>query len=69
MGKYTFIAEYKGGTYFSQYCAEDLHSALIDWCGGLPRKYFTISLQKNVESEILSVPRVKPVAIKGIQNT
>lgn len=40
MRKFTFIADYKGGTYISQYWAEDVIIARDLWAEGLPSKYF-----------------------------
>lgn len=35
MNKYTFIAEYRGGTYISQFKAKDVDLALIEWAKNL----------------------------------
>lgn len=41
MRKYTFIAEYKGGTYISQYSSVSLTDALFVWADNLDSQFFT----------------------------
>lgn len=40
MKKYTFLADYKGGTYISQYSADNLKEALFLWGSNLVLESF-----------------------------
>ena len=41
MKKFTFIAEYKKGTYISQYESSNLMEALVIWADNLDIQFFT----------------------------
>ena len=67
MKKFTFIAEYKGGTYISQYEALNLEEALLLWADNLDLQYFT----EKVKTRIRHVVRDKefpPIALDSIEN-
>lgn len=67
MKKYTFICEFQGGTYISQYKAIGLIDALTIWANNLSTEYFT---EKNKQKIICSVnlKDSEPVLINGIDN-
>lgn len=67
MKKYTFIAEYKGGTYISQYSAPDINQALLLWANGLEKKYFSAHKKLNIIKE-LKCEYLHPVRIKTLEN-
>lgn len=54
MKKYTFITEYRGGTFIYQYMAPDLDNALYIWAKNLNKKYFTAHKRKCILDEIHS---------------
>ena len=71
MIKFTFIADYKGGTYISQYLAENVIKARDLWAEGLSPKYF-----KKEERRIILKAVAKyrdddaylPILIRGIDS-
>lgn len=65
MKKYTFIAEYKGGTYISQYIANNLTDALLLWGNGLDKKIFSKSKKDNILLE-LNDPNFYPTPLKDM---
>jgi len=67
MKKYTFITEYKGGTYISQYSAFDINQALLLWANGLEKKYFTAHKKLKIIEE-LKYEYLHPVKIKTLEN-
>ena len=48
MKKFTCIAEYKGGTYISQYLAEDVFEAERIWANNLHPRYFKPREKKKI---------------------
>lgn len=69
MGKYTFIAEYKGGTYISQYMADDLYQGIILWAQGLPSKFFRSDKRKKILRTIFNdKDLIMPVPLDNIDN-
>jgi hypothetical protein len=69
MEKYTFIAEYKGGTYISQYYAEDVYHGLLLWGKGLPPKHFSLAKRKKILDSIINDWDIsKPILLDGIEN-
>lgn len=67
MEKYTFICEFQGGTYISQYLADSLSNALLYWSHNLNSKFFTKSKRDKINKEI-SNEIYKPVLINGVEN-
>jgi hypothetical protein len=65
MKKYTFIAEYRGGTYISQYVALSIENALIEWVNNLDSKYFSHHKKKLLKKEIADVDSF-PLPIDGV---
>jgi len=67
MKKYTFIAEYKGGTYISQYSAFDIDQAVLLWANGLEKKYFSVHKKLKIIEET-KCEDMRPVRIKTLEN-
>ena len=67
MKKFTFIAEYKKGTYISQYESSNLMEALVIWADNLDIQFFTekvkAKIQENVRDNFYS-----PVSIEKVDN-
>jgi hypothetical protein len=70
MSLYSFITNYKGGTYISQHVAPDLHAACDAWFahtlhGGhipeLPHELFRLEYR-------IEMDEMPPVLIEGMQN-
>lgn len=63
MKKFTFISEFRGGTYITQYCAIDISNALLMWAESLDTSVYSkrvvIKLQKEIDEEI-------PIPIKNV---
>lgn len=51
MNKFTFIAQYKGGTYISQYDADDLIDAVFSWVNNLDLQYFKAKEIKEIQEK------------------
>ena len=66
MKKYTFIAEYKGGTYISQYTTQTIMDALHLWVDKLDVKIFSKNKRDKILSEI-NDPEQIPVQLKEIE--
>jgi len=64
---YTFIAEYKGGTYISQYMAHNLTEALHLWAIGLDKKIFSKINIEKILSEVNNLDFL-PVPLEDVQN-
>lgn len=67
MNKYTFIAEYRGGTYISQFKAKGLDLALIEWAKNLNKKYFSPHKKAKIIEEIKNND-FPPLPINGVDN-
>lgn len=65
--KYTFIANYKGGVYISQYIAFNLMEALSLWALGLDKKIFSESKRDKILLEITD-PDLWPTSVKEVEN-
>lgn len=65
MKKYTFIAEYRGGTYISQYEALSIESATLEWVNNLDSKQFTFHKKKLIKQEITDAD-ILPLPIDGL---
>jgi len=65
MKKYTFIAEYRGGTYISQYVTLSIENALVEWVNNLDSKYFSHHKKKLLRKEIVDVD-FPPLPIDGV---
>ena len=49
MKKFTFIAEYKKGTYISQYESSNLMEALVIWADNLDIQFFTEKVKAKIQ--------------------
>lgn len=67
MKKFTFIAEFRNGTYISQYEASNLIEALFIWAENLDLQYFT-SKVKNKIQEKAREEDFFPVPVKTVDN-
>lgn len=65
MKKYTFIAEFRGGTYISQYVEEDIYNALKTWVATLDTSIFPQRIIDKLQKEII---KEKPIPITGVKN-
>jgi len=66
-GRDTFIAEYRDGTYISQYDAENLNNGLKLWVENLDLKYFSKSEKEKIIVQTKDEDYF-PVELDGIQN-
>ena len=57
MKKFTFIAEYKKGTYISQYESSNLMEALVIWADNLDIQFFTEKVKAKKKLEIIFILR------------
>lgn len=48
MKKFTFIAEFKNGTYISQYKADNLMEAVLIWADNLDVQFFTNKIKLKI---------------------
>lgn len=67
MKKFTFIAEFRGGTYISQYEALDLKNALFIWADNLDSQIFTKKVKEKIREKTHNEDFF-PVPIKTIDN-
>ena len=67
MEKFTFIVEYKGGTYISQHSALNLKNALFIWAEKLDKKIFSPIKQERIRLEIQKENNF-PTPIKAVDN-
>lgn len=67
MEKFTFIVEYKGGTYISQYYALNLKDALFSWAEKLDQKIFSLKKQEQIRIEIQNEDNF-PTPIEAVDN-
>jgi hypothetical protein len=67
MGRYTFIVEYRGGTYISQYDAANLKNSLNLWAENLDLKYFSKAKKAKIIIETKNED-LFPVELIGIKN-
>ena len=67
MKKYTFIVEYRGGTYISQFVALDMNTALLMWVNNLDKRYFSIHKKQMLQKEISDIDFFS-VPIEGVDN-
>jgi hypothetical protein len=70
-GTYTFVMEFRGGTYCSQLRAFDIEQALDKWTNKLTNdraeiKYLTLDKLNEVKTEIKNGER--PRKLKGLKN-
>lgn len=67
MKKYTFICEFRGGTYISQYVAENIEIAIRLWFNYM--EYPKLSKkEKNILDQKVANFDLNPVAITGVDN-
>lgn len=67
MRKFTFLADYKGGTFISQYIANDVVAAEFLWAVNLDPQYFNEKERKKILAQI-EEGEFKPISITGVDN-
>lgn len=67
MRKFTFIAEFRDGTYISQYRCDLLEEAVIKWAEGLSLEFFSKSIKRKI-IENINEKEYNPVPLDGIEN-
>lgn len=67
MKKYTFIADYKGGTFISQYTADDLIEAERMWANNLSPRYISPKKVKQILAQI-EEGESTPTPITGVDS-
>jgi hypothetical protein len=67
MKKFTFITEYRGGTYISQFEGFDLNALLLVWCEKLDSRYFTKKKKEQISIEIKGLNNT-PVRVSTLDN-
>ncbi|MBB4037545.1 hypothetical protein GGR21_003462 [Dysgonomonas hofstadii] len=65
MKKFTFIAEFRGGTYITQYNTVDILEALLAWVDYLDTSIYPQRIIRKLQKEI---KREQPIPIKGVDN-
>lgn len=55
MKKFTFIAEFKNGTYISQYKADNLMEAVLIWADNLDVQFFTNKVKTKIKKKLETV--------------
>lgn len=68
MRKFTFIAEFRGGTYISQYKCNTLNEAVTQWSKGLSLEYFSKNIKKRI-IEKTKEEEYRPLLLDSIDNT
>lgn len=64
---FTFIADYKGGTYISQHKASNLMDALYIWANNLDKHYFTDKAKAKIQEKVRD-NFFSPVPIEKVDN-
>ena len=67
MKKFTFIAEYKKGTYISQYESSNLMEALVIWADNLDVQFFTNKVKTKIQEKVRD-SFYSPVLIEEVDN-
>lgn len=67
MRKFTFIAEFKKGTYISQYEASNLIEALLIWADNLDVQFFTNKVKAKIQEKVRD-DFYSPVSIEKVDN-
>ncbi len=67
MKKFTFIAEYKKGTYISQYESSNLMEALVIWADNLDIQFFTEKVKAKIHEKVRD-NFYSPVSIEKVDN-
>ena len=67
MKKFTFIAEYKKGTYISQYESSNLMEALVIWADNLDIQFFTEKVKAKIQEKVRDT-FYSPVSIEKVDN-
>lgn len=67
MKKFTFIAEYKKGTYISQYESSNLMEALVIWADNLDIQFFTEKVKAKIQEKVRD-NFYYPVSIEKVDN-
>lgn len=67
MKKFTFIAEYKKGTYISQYESSNLMEALVIWADNLDIQFFTEKVKAEIQEKVRD-NFYSPVSIEKVDN-
>ncbi len=67
MKKFTFLVEFRGGTYISQYKAINLTEALFLWANNVDVPVFTNKIQERIKEKIKEEDFF-PIAVKTVDN-
>ncbi len=67
MNKYTFVFEFKGGTYISQFKANSLKKAISKWVHEVEIPKLTVKIRDKLIKET-KMSDVKPILLTGLQN-
>jgi len=67
MKKFTFIAEFKNGTYISQYKADNLMEAVLIWADNLDVQFFTNKVKTKIQEKVRD-SFYSPVSIEEVDN-
>ena len=65
MKKFTFIAEFRGGTYITQYNTVDILEALSIWVESLDNSIYP---QRIIHKLQKAIANEQPIPIKGVDN-
>ncbi|PLK44205.1 hypothetical protein [Emticicia sp. TH156] len=68
MNTYTFIMEFRGGTYISQINANNLKQGLIDWCKNLDVSEIKYLGEKNKGDLLSIIDSEIPTPINTVKN-
>ena len=69
MKKFTFIAEFRGGTYISQFKGEDIDSVIKSWVLNLDSNLFSEKIILKIKDEIINNSNIHtPVLLNGLEN-
>lgn len=70
MPTYTFIMEFRGGTYISQVSAENIEQGLVNWCNDLKIdeiKFFGKKTKENIRA-VLEEEYNTPTPLESVAN-
>lgn len=67
MNKYTFLCEFQGGTYISQYNGESIADVLHMWIDNLDSNIFSKKIRDKIEKEFTNDIHI-PVLLEGLEN-
>ncbi len=65
MKKFTFIVDFRRGTYISQYIEQDIHTALRTWANSLDVTIYSQRIIKKIQTEVIWE---QPSPIRGVDS-